>query len=103
MESITHALSRDILYLIGYEITTKDEEWSGTEAIATLVAPALLSALFMNKYYGIEQKRLAIISAVMFFIPNLIPNLMLYTDKKYIPVGLLVSIVAYSIIYRFVK
>jgi len=103
MEPVIHALSRDILYLIGYNVTTKDEEWSGTEAIVTLTAPALLSALIMNKYYGIEHKRLSIISAVMFFVPNLIPNLMLYTDKKYIPLGILVSIVVYSIIYRLVK
>ena len=103
MEPVIHALSRDILYLIGYDITTKDKEWSGTEAIVTIVAPVLLSALIMNKYYGIEYKRLSIISTVMFFVPNLIPNLMLYTDKNYIPVGILVSIVAYSIIYRFVK
>lgn len=103
IEPIAHALSRDILYLIGYDITTKDKNWSGTEAILCMLIPAVVSALIMRHYYGIQTKRLVIISTIAFFVPNLIPNLMLFTELISMLIGLCISMIVYSIIYRYFR
>ena len=102
----THSIARDILFLIMYELSIKDDNtWSGYEALACMIIPKIIATFLVIKFFKLDSKLPIIVSIVALFCPNLVPNLMLLTGyRKSIKVAapLAISAVSYSGLYAII-
>lgn len=99
---LTHAITRDLLFLLIYNIVGFNGMVGRTGMILSFLIPTILSPIIISKLYGINYIIPILISSITLFIPNLIPNLILLTYYKNTselanPIGL--SIICYVILY----
>ena len=99
---VTHAITRDLLFLLIYNIVGYNGIIGKTEMILSFLIPTILSSIIISKLYDINYIIPILISSITLFIPNLIPNLILltyYKNKSELAYPIGISIMCYVILY----
>jgi hypothetical protein len=99
---VTHAIMRDLLFLLVYNIVGSDGVVESSEMILSFLIPCVLCPIIISKLFNISYTIPILISCITLIVPNFIPNVMWLTYSKNInelmtPFGL--SIACYVILY----